>query len=115
MSEFIQWKAGRVQTHITSVQGLEGILLLVTKPLWTKLAAGFLTTMVIFFGRALVRTPISGLCLHPPPRSHSSHSNIRLNGQAYNCLIHFYKIAYHDNPQWKMTLDGIQHLIEGDI
>ena len=66
------------------------------------------------FGRALVRTPISGLYLHPPPRSHSSHSNIRINGQAYNCLIHFYKIAYHDNLRWKMTLDGRQHLIEDD-
>ena len=97
MSELIQWKAEIVQTHITSVRGLEGVFLLVTRPLWMKLAAGFLAAMIIFFGRALAHATISGLCLHPHPRSHSSHFNIRLNDQAYNCLIYFYKIAYHDN------------------
>ena len=93
------------------------------RPLLGKVGLGMLTLLRYFLGRALARAPISGFWLHPPPPSHSSHPpppshsshfNIRLNDQAYNCLIHFYKIDYHDNLRWKMTLDGRQPLMEDD-
>ena len=79
---------------------------------------------LFFLGRVLARAPISGFWLHPPPPSHSSHPpppshsshfNIRLNDQAYNCLIHFYKIDYHDNLRWKMTLDWRRLSMEDGI